>query len=57
MRFDKLTTQFQTALADAQSLAVGHDSPTIEPQHLLEFGNGLGCVHNIDQVQLFRPHK
>jgi ATP-dependent Clp protease ATP-binding subunit ClpB len=35
MRFDKLTTQFQTALADAQSLAVGHDSPTIEPQHLL----------------------
>ncbi|HSH07785.1 MAG TPA: ATP-dependent chaperone ClpB [Burkholderiales bacterium] len=35
MRFDKLTTQFQAALADAQSLAVGHDNPYIEPQHLL----------------------
>ncbi|KPK06680.1 MAG: Clp protease ClpB [Betaproteobacteria bacterium SG8_39] len=35
MRFDKLTTQFQSALADAQSLAVGHDNPGIEPQHLL----------------------
>ena len=35
MRFDKLTTQFQSALADAQSLAVGHDNPYIEPQHLL----------------------
>ncbi len=35
MRLDKLTTKFQQALADAQSLAVGHDSQTIEPQHLL----------------------
>ncbi|HZV98272.1 MAG TPA: ATP-dependent chaperone ClpB [Methylophilaceae bacterium] len=35
MRFDKLTTKFQQALADAQSLAVGNDNPTIEPQHLL----------------------
>jgi ATP-dependent Clp protease ATP-binding subunit ClpB len=35
MRFDKLTTRFQQALADAQSLAVGHDNPYIEPQHLL----------------------
>ncbi len=35
MRFDKLTTKFQQALSDAQSLAVGHDNPTIEPQHLL----------------------
>jgi ATP-dependent Clp protease ATP-binding subunit ClpB len=35
MRFDKLTTKFQQALADAQSLAVGKDSPYIEPQHLL----------------------
>jgi signal transduction histidine kinase len=35
MRFDKLTTKFQQALADAQSMAVGRDNPYIEPQHLL----------------------
>ncbi len=35
MRFDKLTTRFQQALSDAQSLAVGGDNPHIEPQHLL----------------------
>lgn len=35
MRTDKLTTAFQQALADAQSIAVGSDSPTIEPLHLL----------------------
>ncbi len=35
MRFDKLTTKFQQALADAQSIAVGRDHPTVEPQHLL----------------------
>ena len=35
MRFDKLTTKFQQAIADAQSLAVGADNAYIEPQHLL----------------------
>ena len=35
MRFDKFTTSFQQAFADAQSLAVGADNPFIEPQHLL----------------------
>ncbi|HEU4707693.1 MAG TPA: Clp protease N-terminal domain-containing protein, partial [Methylophilaceae bacterium] len=35
MRFDKLTTKFQQALVDAQSIAVGNDNPAIEPQHLL----------------------
>ena len=35
MRFDKFTTKFQQAFADAQSIAVGHDNPYIEPQHLL----------------------
>ena len=35
MRTDKLTTAFQQALSDAQSLAVGDDSPTIEPLHVL----------------------
>jgi ATP-dependent Clp protease ATP-binding subunit ClpB len=35
MRFDKLTTKFQQAISDAQSIAVGQDNPYIEPQHLL----------------------
>ncbi len=35
MRFDKLTTKFQQALSDAQSIAVGLDNAYIEPQHLL----------------------
>ncbi|MGJ8619185.1 MAG: ATP-dependent chaperone ClpB [Methylophilaceae bacterium] len=35
MRFDKLTTKFQQAIADAQSIALGADNPSIEPQHLL----------------------
>ena len=35
MRFDKLTTKFQQAISDAQSLAVGADNTAIEPQHLL----------------------
>ncbi|WMJ08971.1 ATP-dependent chaperone ClpB [Nitrosomonas sp. sh817] len=35
MRFDKLTTKFQQAFADAQSIAIGQDNPAIEPQHLL----------------------
>lgn len=35
MRFDKFTTKFQQALADAQSMALGHDHAYIEPQHLL----------------------
>ena len=35
MRMDKLTTKFQQALADAQSLANGNDQQFIEPQHVL----------------------
>src|SRR2546428_543840 len=35
MRLDKLTTKFQQALADAQSLALGNDNGFIEAQHLL----------------------
>ncbi len=35
MRLDKLTTQFQQALADAQSLALTRDHPYIEPVHVL----------------------
>ena len=35
MRMDKLTTKFQLALAEAQSLAVGQDHQFIEPVHLM----------------------
>lgn len=35
MRMDKLTSKFQIALADAQSMAVGRDHQFIEPAHLL----------------------
>ena len=35
MRMDKLTSKFQLALADAQSLAVGKDHQFIEPLHVL----------------------
>ncbi len=35
MRFDKLTTKFQQALADAQSIALANDCGFIEPAHLL----------------------
>ncbi|PIJ58936.1 ATP-dependent chaperone ClpB [Erwinia aphidicola] len=35
MRLDRLTNKFQLALADAQSLALGHDNQFIEPLHLM----------------------
>ncbi|MCW8846597.1 MAG: AAA family ATPase, partial [Gammaproteobacteria bacterium] len=35
MRMDKLTSKFQMALADAQSLALGRDHQIIEPVHLM----------------------
>jgi len=35
MRMDKLTSKFQMALAEAQSLAVGMDHQFIEPAHLM----------------------
>ncbi|MGQ9723950.1 MAG: ATP-dependent chaperone ClpB [Tepidimonas sp.] len=35
MRIDKLTTQFQEALSEAQSLALGRDHAYIEPAHVL----------------------
>lgn len=35
MRFDKLTSKLQSALADAQSLALGKDHNLIEPVHLI----------------------
>ena len=35
MRMDKLTSKFQMALADAQSIVVGRDHQFIEPVHLM----------------------
>ncbi|MEG3132421.1 ATP-dependent chaperone ClpB [Rouxiella sp. T17] len=35
MRLDRLTSKFQLALADAQSLALGRDNNFIEPVHLM----------------------
>jgi ATP-dependent Clp protease ATP-binding subunit ClpB len=35
MRMDKLTSRFQQALADAQSLAVGRDHNMLEPAHVM----------------------
>ena len=35
MRMDKLTSKFQMALSDAQSLAVGRDHQFIEPVHVM----------------------
>lgn len=36
MRMDKLTSKFQLALADAQSIALGRDNSFIEPEHLMK---------------------
>ena len=36
MRIDRLTSKLQLALSDAQSLAVCHDHPAIEPAHLMQ---------------------
>ncbi len=36
MRFDKLTTQFQQVLGEAQSIAVGLDNAMIEPVHIMK---------------------
>jgi len=35
MRMEKFTARLQEALSEAQSMAVGHSSPAIEPVHLL----------------------
>ena len=35
MRLDRLTSKFQVAISDAQSLALGRDNQFMEPVHLL----------------------
>ena len=44
MRMDKLTTNFQEALADAQSLALGKDHAYIEPAHVVVAMLALGYL-------------
>ena len=50
MRMDKLTTKFQMALAEAQSMAVGRDHQFIEPAHLL-----LALLNQEGGLQLEAP--
>jgi ATP-dependent Clp protease ATP-binding subunit ClpB len=49
MRMDKLTTQFQQALQDAQSFAVGRDHQFVEPVHLMSalLEQQSGTVHGL----------
>lgn len=51
MRMDKFTSKFQSALADAQSLALGKDHQYIEPLHLMlamlqQQGNSVSAILN-----------
>jgi len=48
---DRLTSKFQEALADAQSLAVGRDHQFIEPQHVMRamLEQKQGSVRNLIQ--------
>ena len=46
MRFDKLTTKFQQAINDAQSLALGADNTAVSYTHLDVYKrqSSLGCT-------------
>jgi ATP-dependent Clp protease ATP-binding subunit ClpB len=55
MRSDKLTTKFQMALGDAQSLAVGRDHQFIEPTHVMVAlldQQGGGVRHLLTQADI-----
>jgi ATP-dependent Clp protease ATP-binding subunit ClpB len=55
MRSDKLTTKYQMALADAQSLAVGRDHQFIEPVHVMAAlldQQGGGVRHLLTQANV-----
>lgn len=47
MRMDRFTNKFQTALADAQSLALGSDHAVIEPQHVMKSLLDDGDISNL----------
>jgi ATP-dependent Clp protease ATP-binding subunit ClpB len=53
MRMDRLTSKFQMALADAQSLAVGRDHQYLEPVHVMVAlldQQGGGLRHLLDKA-------
>ena len=57
MRMDKLTSKFQMAIADAQSLAIGRDHQFIEPLHLMaallnQEGGSIGLLLNQSDINL-----
>ena len=57
MRMDKLTSKFQLAIADAQSLAIGRDHQFIEPLHLMDAllnqeGGSIGLLLNQSAINL-----
>ncbi len=59
MRMDKLTSKFQMALADAQSLALGRDHQFIEPLHVFKAlldqdGSNIGYLLTQAQINLPR---
>lgn len=49
MRMDKLTSKFQSALADAQSMALGNDQAVIEPVHVMKalLNDESGGINNL----------
>jgi len=57
MRMDKLTTKFQMAIQDAQSLALGRDHQFIEPVHLMvalldQEGGGVRHLLNLTGINI-----
>lgn len=57
MRMDKLTSKFQAALGEAQSMALGNDNAVIEPVHVMkalldEHGSSVGSVLNKAKVNV-----
>ena len=55
MRQDKFTSRFQTALSDAEQLALGADHQFLEPAHLLaallaQQGSTVGRVLELAEV-------
>ena len=49
MRLDRMTNKFQTAISDAQSLALGRDHQFIEPIHLMMalLNQDNGSIHSL----------
>lgn len=57
MRMDKLTSKFQMALGDAQSLALGNDNAVIEPVHVMQAlldqdGGGIAAILAKSQINV-----